>query len=443
MSTPEAWEQYADADMLRRVTVRPIRDDERQRWDETISQRHYLGHARMVGRQIRHVAELEDEWVALLGWCDAAYHLKDREAWVGWTLEQRLGRRKFGVQNSRLLLLAERGQVPNLASRVLGLSLGRLPADWEAQYGYRPLVAETFVDPERFGGGCYRASGWEELGRTQGCRRSRRDFYEEDGHPKVLWVRALHPQARTWLSAVAMPPRYARHEDEAVYCPYTAPHFRSLWAHYVGLVDPRRAKGCRHRLASVLSLCTLATLCGARGPRAIAEFALDLNRTQLRLLGCHRKRGTTEREPPSESTIRRVLARLPAGEFDAAVVAWMEQYASGRPPQVAVDGKTVKKARRPDGRPVHLLSAVATDTVRLMAQRAVEEKSNEIPALRPLLQDVPLDGVLVTADALHTQQDAARFLVQEKGADYLLILKDNQPSILAQAERLLGGAFPP
>jgi len=78
-----------------------------------------------------------------------------------------------------------------------------------------------------------------------------------------------------------------------------------------------------------------------------------------------------------------------------------------------------------------------------VAQRPVDEKSNEITALRPMLQEVPLDNVIVTADAMQAQQDAARFLTQEKGADYFFSLKGNQPSVQEAAERFLNRAFPP
>jgi hypothetical protein len=129
-------------------------------------------------------------------------------------------------------------------------------------------------------------------------------------------------------------------------------------------------------------------------------------------------------------------------EFDEAVTAWMAEQ-DGPLTRMAVDGKTVKKAKRADGRPLHLVSAVTHDSARLVAQRPVDEKSNEITALRPMLQDVPLDGVIVTADAMQAQQDAARFLTQEKGADYFFSLKGNQPSVEEAAARSLDRAFPP
>lgn len=439
----EAWKRYGDAEVLARVSVRLITPGEKVRWDELICQRHYLGNANLVGRQLRYVAELDGQWVALLGWNVAAYHLKGREAWIGWSLEQRLKRRKFVVQNSRYLLLVERGAYPNLASRVLALCTQRLSQDWEKAFGHPVLVVESFVDPQRFSGSCYRAAGWDRVGATQGFRRHHRDFYQEDGHPKELWLRALHPKARRWLAAADMPPAWARHEDPALYCPYPVEQYRSLWDRMNRLSDRRRTKGRRHGQASTLTICALATLCGARGTRAIAEFARYLNQTQLRLLRAYRKPGTRTYVPPSEPTIRRMLKRVPAADFDEAVMAWMKEHDPQPLRRLAVDGKTVKGSRQADGRPVHLVAGVSADSLRLAAQRAVDEKSNEITALRPMLTPVPLDGVIVTADAMHAQQDAARFIQQEKGAAYFFTLKGNQPSIQDKAQKLLDSAFPP
>lgn len=438
----DAWKGYADAEILARVTVRLVEPGEKAAWDALITERHYLENAHLVGRQLRYVAELDGQWIALLGWNVAAYHLKGRERWVNWTVEQLLRRRKFVVQNSRFLLLTDPGSCPNLASRVLSMCCRRLSEDWEAAFGYPVLVAESFVDPQRFSGACYRAAGWEILGPTQGSRRHHRDFYVDDATPKELWVRSLHPQARKWLCAPTLPPRFARHEDEAMWCTYPATEYRSLWERFNRLLDTRKRKGRLHALASTLTICALATLCGARGTRAIADFGGYLNQTQLRLLRCYYSKARKRFEPPSEPTIRRVLQNVPAADFDREIMAWQAQQ-DGPMSRLAVDGKTVKKAKQKDGRALHLVAAVTHDSARLVAQRPVDEKSNEITALRPMLQDVPLQGVIVTADAMQAQQDAARFLTQEKGADYFFSLKGNQPSVQEAAGRSLDRSFPP
>jgi hypothetical protein len=438
-----SWKQYADADVLGRVTVRLIRDDEKTAWDQLITERHYLHNAWLVGRQLRYVAELDGNWIALIGWSTPAYHLKGREQWIDWSIEQLLKRRKFVVQNSRYLLLVERGQYPNLASRVLSLCTRQLSREWETAFGYPVLVAESFVDPQFFSGHCYRAAGWEAAGATQGCRRHHRDFYQEDGTPKELWLRALHPKARKWLKAEEMPERFARHEDEAQHCPYKAKDFRSLWEHYIKVNDPRRANGRLYVLAGVLSICTLAVLCGCRGTRAIADFAEHLGQPQRRLLRCYWNRKTKKYDAPSEPTIRRILKEVSADEFDKEVMAWQAEHDPQPLRRLAVDGKTVKQARAADGRALHLVAAVSPDSGRLCAQRPVDEKSNEITALRPMLEPLVLDGVVVTADAMQAQQKAGHFITHEKGGDYLFTLKGNQPTVQEKASVLLSSAFPP
>lgn len=439
----EKWQKYADGAVLARVSVREIHPSEERRWNKLIEEKHYLKSARLVGRQMRQVAVLDGQWVALVGWSDAAYHLKWREEWIGWDLAQQKRRRKFVVQNSRYLLLVERGEYPNLASRVLSLCCERLVEDWERRYGYRPLAAESFVDPELFRGSCYRAAGWDVLGPTKGYRRHHRDFYQEDGRPKELWMRLLHPKARKWLTRERLPAPWAGHEDEVPHCRYTREDYRSLWERLHKLTDKRSAKGKQHLLSSALTICALATLCGSRGTRAIADFAGHLTQPQLRLLRCYYDKKTQRYIPPSEPTIRRLLQSVSAAEFDQAVADWSESNDPTPLKRVAVDGKTIKKALQPDGRQLHLVAAVSHESNRLVAQRPVDEKSNEITALEPMLRNVPLDEIIVTADAMQAQQSAARFLSQEKGAQYFFSLKGNQPSIQEKAQNLLSAAFPP
>ncbi len=112
-----------EPDVLKRVSVRLIEDAERARFDLLLERKHYLCSAKMVGRALRYVAELDGEWVALACFSAAALHLKGREKWIGWSARQRARRLGFVVNNSRYLVLPERERLPNLASRALGLFL--------------------------------------------------------------------------------------------------------------------------------------------------------------------------------------------------------------------------------------------------------------------------------------------------------------------------------
>jgi predicted transposase YbfD/YdcC len=192
--------------------------------------------------------------------------------------------------------------------------------------------------------------------------------------------------------------------------------------------DPRKARGCRHRLATVLAVSVCAVLAGACSYVAIAEWAHDLPVSARVRLGIGRY-------PPSESTIRRILQAVDRDALDAAMSAWLAARLPDPPPGrmrvVAVDGKTARGARGADGRAVHLLAAFDHASGVVLGQTQVDGKSNEITAFAPLLDRIDLANVLVTADALHTQRGHADYL-QQRGGHYLLIAKPNQPRLHAQ-----------
>jgi predicted transposase YbfD/YdcC len=143
--------------------------------------------------------------------------------------------------------------------------------------------------------------------------------------------------------------------------------------------------------------------------------------------------------PPSASTVRRVLRRLDAQAVAAAFGSWltvqvMAGLADAPTVVIALDGKTVRGARAKDA---HLLAAMITGARAVIAQKDVDAKTNEITQVRPLLDDLDITGALVTADALHVQKDTARYLVEDKKADYLFTaVKDNQPGLFAALDAL-------
>ncbi|MGH9447899.1 MAG: ISAs1 family transposase, partial [Terriglobia bacterium] len=163
----------------------------------------------------------------------------------------------------------------------------------------------------------------------------------------------------------------------------------------------------------------------------------DLPRDALRRLGSRRWK------PPSESTFRRVLQKLDANRLDAEIGPWLLKHCSLSAPGVSVDGKTLRGAHDAGQTAPHLLSAILHQEGIVVAQRAVGEKTNEIPELLPLLAPLPIEGGVVTADALHTQTETARYLVEEKKADYLFTVKDNQPTLKQDIADLNLKAFPP
>ena len=206
--------------------------------------------------------------------------------------------------------------------------------------------------------------------------------------------------------------------------------------------DPRMPRGKRHRKLSVLMIAICALLCSASNYAAIAQWTKSCTQNMLKRLGCRFNRKTGQYEYPSEPTIRRFLQGVDAEAVDAAVYGWL-QTLCGKDDALAIDGKTLKGARQQDGHTIHLLSAFLQQKGVVIAQCAVDHKTNEIPALRTLLDPLDIKDRVVTLDALHTQKDTARYIVEEKKADYLFTVKDNQSTLKQDIEDLGLVSFPP
>jgi hypothetical protein len=420
---------------LGQVGVRLLEPWERERFDRLLIEKHYLHSARIGGRSLRYVAEFNGEWVALLCFSGAAPHVKAREKWIGWSVRQRARRLGFVVNNSRFLLLTDRHVYPNLASRVLGQALKALATDWPQQWGQSVLLVESFVDESQYHGTCYRACGFEAVGLTAGYGRSSRDYYVKHDQPKQLFLRALRPDAAAILRRGRLPFSLADQEDDTSGpCPLRAEALGSLLEGFQTLGDPRRGHGLRHTQSFVLACATVGMLMGAGGYQAMADQCQKLNQRQLRALGCRYDDKQKQYRPPSDSTLFRVINRVDPVAFDRIVGQWMMGREISILERLAVDGKTLRGSGRTDGKPLQLLSAV-THRLRLtVGQLAIAEKSNEIPAYRPLLETIPrLEGSMITSDAMQCQQEAARYTTQERGADYLFGLKGNQEGILERA----------
>jgi hypothetical protein len=183
---------------------------------------------------------------------------------------------------------------------------------------------------------------------------------------------------------------------------------------------------------------------GANGYQAFEDTCKKLTQRQLKALGCRPDQDGTY-AAPSDTTLFRVITRLDPAPFQSVVRAWPLEQEVSVLARLAVEEKVLRGSGRTDGKPLQLFSAVSHQLRLTLAQVPIEEKSNEIPALQPLLRSWPsLEGTLITADAMHCQQESARFITQELGGDHLFGLKGNQSCVLARAERLLARqAFPP
>lgn len=408
------------------------------RWDALVDQYHYLGLRSLFGRTLRYVAVADERWLALLGWQAAALKCTARDAWIGWPRVLHHQRLHLLVNNARFLILPD-AHLPNLASRVLALNLRRLSDDWQRIHGHPLLLAETFVDTSRFTGACYRAANWQALGRTRGFARHN-GRYTAHGQPKQVLVYPLHRRVRELLCAPELPPAWSNTPMQRV--SLTTAQMEDLHRRLRALPDARHARGQRHRHATVLTIAIAAVLAGSRGYTAIAEWAARLTQPQLKRLRARYNRRIRRFEPPSEPTIRRLLQGADVGRVDASLSDWLLGLtAPGE--ALAVDGKTLRHAVREDGSRVHLLSAFLQGQGVRVAQREIPTKTNEIPEIKPLLEPLALSERVVTADALHTQRETARFRVEDKHAHYLLTVKENQPTLYADLKALDRAHFPP
>ena len=416
------------------VRVRVATEQEIEWFNAQLAEHHYLGAGRPVGDYLRQVVQVEGRVVALLVWGPACYSLKDRDLWISWSAPQRIERLKLVVQNRRFLVLADKRQAPNLASQAMGAALRALPGQWLERFGYRPLLAESFTDPEAYAGTCYKASNWEPVGYSAGYRRHRADFYVANDRPKRLWLRELCPDARQSLRAAAVPEDWRRGMlvPPSGVLPVNLEQMTSLLEVFRHAPDPRKAN-TRYRTGPVLTLIAMALLAGRRDIAEIARFATTLKHPQRRRLGLPLKKGARAfYQVPACGVFYEVLTRMDPEAFATRLNNWLAHRAGTLPLALALDGKMIRDhiglltlAQHEDGAP----HAVAVYDRKEGTERC------ELSAAAALLENLPtLDGKIITADPLHCQRKRAR-AIPEKGGDYLLQIKGNQPKLLRQARR--------
>ena len=404
---------------LRRVSVRPIRADERPAFDRLLTEQHYLHSSVLVGEALRYVATDGDRWLALVGWSTAAFKCGARDTWIGWPERLQWRRLRLIANNARFLVLDEARQ-PHLASRVLGLSCRRLSRDWQAAFGHPLLLAETFVESERFTGTCYRAAGWELLGETKGFGRSAGTYYEHSVRKHIL-VKPLHRHARRLLCDLHPHPEWNCQEQGMDSLALRLVGRESLHERLLQIPDPRKARGRSYRqVAGLLVIVIAAVLAGQKSYAGIAEWVKDAPPDLLRALGCTRDAGTGKWRVPSEPTLRRIISTVDGVAVDRALAEWARKQGVQLPGNViAIDGKSLRGSHHADRQQqVHLVAAFTHREGVVIAQQQVQDKSNEIPAAQAMLQEMDLGGVTVTMDAMHTQTATAAMVVEKKGTTY-------------------------
>jgi predicted transposase YbfD/YdcC len=204
--------------------------------------------------------------------------------------------------------------------------------------------------------------------------------------------------------------------------PSTTVSGRSIGKFFSRLRDPRRARRRLHHLQDIIVIALCAVIAGAQDWQQIATFGrkrIDWLRGLLEL----------PNGVPSHDTFERVFSRLRPGAFHACFRQWVQAITDGLHfRHVAIDGKTLRGSGTAQLGPLHLVSAWATELHLSLGQVAVDAKSNEITAIPELLRLLEVEGALVTIDAMGCQKAIAEQIIAG-GADYVLAVKDNQPTL--------------
>lgn len=431
---PEPEEQH----VLDHLTVRLIKPHERKRYQALMEEHHYLHSHQLVGEQLCYVATYHGQWLALSSWCACARHLKCRDEFIGWTPEQCRRRRALIANNARFLILPE-VHYPNLASGVMKWVLQQLSADWQSRFGHPIVMAETFVDPEQFRGTTYQCSGWSQLGRTQGYGRQSKDYYIQHDQPKQLWVKSLVKNAPQKLRADQLPEAWAVVEDKVKpRCTAKSAELKALTDHLAKIPEHRSKCALGYPLAGMLALIAVAVFCGVvRGKKDLAAFARTLSQPQLRALRFRSDPKTRRIRCPGVTTFFRILNEVDELALELALLAWQDQVLGAVQDRIiAVDGKKLRHSQGGE-----LVSAIGAESGRWLGTVRTPDKTNEITAARTLLekvnQRVDLSGKVVVLDALHTNAETSRLIVQELAADYLFTVKGNNDTLHKTVHDLL------
>jgi hypothetical protein len=181
-----------DIELVRRSPDEPL-------FNSLIEQYHYLGYEHGVGEHLKYLVKVRGQAIACLAWSSAPRHLGARDRFIGWDLQARRRNIRLIAYNGRYLILPWVQQVPHLASHILGQMARRIARDWERIYAHPIYLLETFVDPERFRGTCYRAANWMVVGQTTGRGKDCPNWKPNRSIKQIL-VLPLHRRFRQLLS---------------------------------------------------------------------------------------------------------------------------------------------------------------------------------------------------------------------------------------------------
>lgn len=402
-----------------------------RRAKEALGREHGLGAGAEAGDRLCQLVFEDGRLAGVLVWCAAAWHLQARDCTVGWDAVTRSKRLKLVVQLRRFLVL-EAARRPNLASQCLGAAMRELVSSWVNAHGYRPLLAESFSDPESHAGTVYKATNWVQAGLTKGYSQDHTDFYVPNDRPKKLWLKELAPHAYATMCARDLPTdcQAAEGDGGGARSPLNVAQLQSLHAAFRQVPDPRAATSRRHPLSAMLGLVALGLLMGARDVLDIWRKVAGLTQSQRQALGLRvRDKASGRLTMPGYDALNDLLNAIDPAAYARALTAFLQAHAGLLPRSLALDGKSVGNGkcgmivtlcRHEDGRPV------------AMSVARGKKEDCEVSEGRALLNDpaVQLVNALVTADPLHNKE-ATMGVILDKGGDYLVATKENTSRRLA------------
>ena len=402
-----------------------------------LDEEHLLGAGREAGDRLCQFILEENEIVAVLIWCAAAWHIKDRDVIIGWDPVTRSQRLKLVVQLRRFLV-PQKSRRPNLASQCLGLGLRELPGQWQTQHDYRPLLAESFSDPESHHGTVYKVTNWTCAGDTAGFSQDHTDYYVPNGRPKKIWLKPLTKNAYVLLCAPQVPDdcNAGVTQGGGARSPLKTNQLKTLHDAFLEVPDPRRPQSRRHPLGAMMTLIALGLLMGGRDMLNIWRRVAKLDERQRAAIGLRvRHKESGRLKMPGYDALNDLMNAIDPKTYSDALNKWLQANTGILPRSLAIDGKSIGDGkcgmiitlcRHEDGRPVAMIPATG------------KKEDSEVSEARALLADpqVRLENALVTADPLHNKELTLRTII-EKGGDYLIGTKGNTSNRFDAVEKAL------
>lgn len=402
---------------LERLTVRPCTPAECVLWDRLVTEHHDLHNARMMGEQMRYIAEIDGAVVACLGWSAAVFKSRHREKWVGWSDVQKRQRLHLVAQNARFCIVPTGEGIPNLASKILAMNIDRLSLDWHEKYGHGIVLAETFIDEQR-AGTCYKAAGWQALGVTQGFRRIGK-AYRRHGIRRTYLLKPIADKVPEKLCSPILPEDRTLSWIDAATLPLDGTHglFTLLKNR---ITDTRKPWGTRYSLATMLGLIVAGLIAGNETVEDIAAWARDLPESVLRRFHCQFSRRHGVYRAPCANAYRYCLQDIDPAELELIAVEWLGACGINTTNTViALDGKVVRGAIDDQGEQPKLVSLYLPEVGVVIDQAPCRRERGEAPTARDLLETHDLTGSMVTADAGNTNPETIRQIRKKTGTTFL------------------------